>query len=152
MSGPVFLLLSLIGCGESSTLEIRPRASLADSAGLAGIRLEVEGRTLTAQDFRPDEAGLTEAKVNAPNEGDLVILVQLRQSGRIAVEAVVSWEMAKDWEWGMDIFRSVRDPLEGCIGCFGRTGFVLPQWAATAQGEALWFAWGGKPKGSDFVY
>jgi hypothetical protein len=139
--------LVLVACEDGSTLEIRPRSSLTDSAGLAGIRMDVDGRTLTARDFE-----IGEVHLSVPDAGELVILVELDQAGRSAVQGSVRLQMAEDWEWGLDIFRTVRDPLETCMGCMGHVRLVLPEWAAAEEGESLWFVWGGKPKGSDVVY
>ena len=152
--GPALVLLGVVlaGCDGGSTLEIRPRGSLEDSTSLAGIRLEVNGRTITAGSFAPDESGLTEVKLDVPNSGRLTIHVELRQGGRTAVSESFSWEMAEDWEWGMDIFRQASDPTVYCLGCAGDVAFGVAPWAAREPGESLWFAWGGKPRGSDIVF
>lgn len=150
----VFLItaVTVLGCGSSSTLEIRPRASLSDSTQLAGLRLEIGGRAIQAKDYAPDEAGLLEVKLHIPDSGRLRIMVRLEQHGRLAAEGIVGWVLADDHEWGLDIFRSLDNPLETCIGCAGSAAVPIAAWAANASGELLWFAWGGKPKGSDIVF
>lgn len=143
---------TLIACGQSSTLEIRPRGSLTDSSGLAGLRLEVQGRTLAAGDFAPDPDGIQEVTVPVPNRGRLEVQVALRQAGVIVAAGRFGWEMAPGWAWGMDIFRQVEDPAAMCLGCSGSAAISVDPAFATVEGEALWFSWGGKPKDSDIVF
>jgi hypothetical protein len=143
---------ALLACGESSTLEIRPRGSLSDSTELAGLHLSIRGRSITAHDFGPDEAGLTEFKLTVPNSGRIDIGVRLDQYGRLAAEGNVSWELAPEFEWGLDIFRTTSDPMDMCLGCAGSVEIPIQAWAANEPRESLWFAWGGKPKGSDIVF
>jgi hypothetical protein len=144
---------ALAGCfGDDSTLEIRPRGSLTDSADLAGLVLEIEGQTIAADDFRPDESGLAEVKLGVPGSGELEIGVVLNQSGRAAGTGTVRWSLKGDHEWGADIFRQVADPMQMCMGCAGTQRIEIAPWAQRVAGESIWFAWGGKPRGSDVVY
>jgi hypothetical protein len=149
----LFVVVALIsGCGDSSTLEVRPRGSLTDPTDLAGLVLRINGESLTADDFGPDEVGLVEAKVEVPNSGDLIIEVELTQAQQLVGSGVVQWELQENFEWGLDVFRQVDDPMGSCIGCFGSHRVVIAPSAQRAPGEALWFAWGGKPRDSDIVY
>ena len=147
------LAMGSSGCGDpGSTLEIRPRGSLTDSTSLAGIELEFDGRRVTAADFGPDETGLVTVELDVPNSGQLLIRVQLWESGRLVAEGDAGMTMASEHEWGVDIFRTATDPTETCFGCSGSASFPVAEWAAREAGEAVWVVWGGQPRGSDIVY
>ena len=145
-------LFLLAGCSGSSTLEIRPRASLSDSTGLAGLVLVINGRQIRASHFQLDGSGRTGVLLDVPDQGRLQIQVELTQGGQVVAEGIIAWALAEDFEWGLDIFRQASDPTASCFGCSGSDRIPI---SAVAQGEpdeALWFAWGGKPKGSDIVF
>lgn len=151
--GTVALLaLVLPACSESSTLEVRLRASLSDSTGLAGLILQIDGRGIQASDFHPDESGIAEVRLEVPDQGRLQIRVELLQAGVAVAEGTVGWDLAESYEWGLDIFRQVSDPVESCFGCTGSGRIDLAVEAQGEPGEALWLAWGGRPKGSGIVY
>ena len=137
---------------ERSTIEIRARASLSQPQALAGIRLWLNSVPYTAADFTRDGDGLLEIYVEVPNVGGLQIAMELIQSGEVVAEGSFILEMTHNFEWGMDLSRQSNDPLLGCIGCFGVESFPITQVAQNEPGEAIWFAWGGKPRGSDIVY
>lgn len=144
--------LLIAACGADSTLEIRPRGSLEDSTGLAGLTLVVDGRVLTAGSFQQDESGLLEARIDVPDAGRLEIVARLEQSGELVSDGTFGWRMADGWEWGMDVFRQVSDPTETCFGCAGSARLDIAPSAASQPAEALWFVWGGKPRDSDIVF
>lgn len=153
-SGPAvaLFLLASSACSKSSTLEVRPRASLSDSTGLAGLVLQIEGREVRASSFGPNESGIPEVMLSVPNQGRLRIGVQLTQSGVVVAEGTIGWELANEYEWGMDVFRQAADPISGCFGCRGSEAVLIDAAARGESEEALWFTWGGKPKGSDIVF
>lgn len=141
------------GCSESSVLEIRAHESLEESTGLAGLVLRVEGQEFEAEDFQPDDRGsVPDVSLEVPNSGRLRIEVQLHQDGDVTAEGSVGWALRNEHEWGLDIFRQVEDPTETCFGCEGMERIEITENAQSEPGEALWFAWGGRPKGSDIVY
>jgi len=141
-------------CGgdQDSSLEIRLRGSQTDSASLAGIELQIEGRRISAADFSSDESGLTEVTLQVPNSGLLVIHAQLWEHGQLIAEGEANWTMSSEYEWGMDVFRTSSDPTETCFGCLGSASFPVADWAVTEAGEALWFMWGGVPRDSGAVF
>lgn len=149
----VAVLAVLSSCGDEavSTLEIRPRASLTDSAELMGIELEITGQVIRAEDFHPDEAGLLEKKIRVPNSGQLTIVARLYQDGELVAEGELGWTLDENWEWGLDVFRGPTDPLGNCIGCYGSVAIPIASWAQGQEGESLWFAWGGTPRDSGIV-
>lgn len=146
-----FILVT--ACSEPSTLEIRSQASLEDSTGVAGLVLQVDGQEFKAEDFRPDDlGGVPELLLQVPNRGELRIEVHLYQGGHLVAEGSVSWALRDEHEWGLDIFRQVDDPTQACFGCIGRERIRITENAQSEPGEALWFAWGGEPKGSGIVF
>jgi len=146
-------LLFATGCSESSTLEIRSHAALEDSSGVAGLVIQVAGHEFRAEDFQPDDVGgIPQVLLNVPNKGTLSIEVQLYQQGSVVASGTVSWALRDEYEWGLDIFRQRDDPTETCFGCDGTERIGLIENAQSEPGEALWFAWGGRPKGSDIVF
>ena len=97
-------ILAPVGCGESSTLDIRPRASVEDSTGLAGLVLVAEGRIVNASDFRRDRNGIAKVTLDVPDDGRITIQFVLGQAGEPVANGAFGWEMASDYEWGMDVF------------------------------------------------
>ncbi len=141
------------GCSKSrSTIEIRARASLTKEEGIAGIRLWLDSVEYGAEDFAADSDRLLEISSEVPNSGDLLITMELIQNGEIVSAGSLTLPMSDDFEWGVDLFRQASDPLEVCIGCFGARTFPVAGEAQNEPHEAIWFAWGGKPRGSDIVF
>jgi len=141
------------GCSQShSTIEIRARASLTDPEGIAGIRLWLDSVEYAAEDFAGDLGGVMEISVEVPNSGDLQIVVELVQAGEVVAQGAFTMTMSDDFEWGMDLFRQAQDPLVGCFGCSDARSFPVAEGVQNEPGEALWFAWGGIPRGSDIVF
>jgi hypothetical protein len=153
LSGLMLLLVGVGGCEDArSTIEIRPRASLADEEGLGGMMLRVGSDTYVPADFSADDAGLIELSRPVPNSGMLEFGVELRQQGITVAEGAFSLEMHRNFEWGMDIFRQVADPTELCFGCAGVQRFEISAEHQNQPGEAMWVTWGGQERGSGIVY
>lgn len=144
------VLLGILGCESGSTLEIRADpSSLTDPAGLAGLEMDVDGRTVTASELR---AGDGRVELRVPDRGRLPIGVRLFQGGDVVATGDLTLEMAEDWAWGMVVSRAVENPARGCFGCRGDVGFPVDAAVAAAAGEAVWVVWGGDERGSDVVY
>ena len=141
------------GCStDRSTIEIRARSSVTAPEGIAGIRLWLNSREYTADDFARDSDDLLEIFAEVPNSGELQIAMELMQSGEIVAEGSFTLNMSKNFEWGMDLFRQAGDPLDTCFGCSGVRSFTIAEAFQNEPGEAIWFAWGGRPRGSDIVF
>ena len=150
----VAILGSVVSCSDNprSTIEVRPRASLSSEAGLAGLIFRIGSRQLVASDFAADEHGLLEASAQLPNSGIVQFRLELRQGGVVVAQGEFSLEMRRNFEWGMDIFRQVNDPTEGCLGCLGVHRFPVDAGFQNEPGEAIWIIWGGRERGSGDVF
>jgi hypothetical protein len=146
------VVLSASACSsDRSTIEIRARASLEEAQGFAGLVLWLNGREFTATDFSPS-SGSMRLFTGVPNSGQLEIRLELHQDGDLVAEGMFSLDLLDNFEWGMDVFRQPSDPGATCIGCAGTAGFLLVVTAQNEVAEAVWFAWGGKRRGSDVVF
>lgn len=148
----VILGLAVACASAHSSLEIRSRAPLMDETGLAGLRLWLDSRQYTAADFERDADGRPAISAEVPNAGDLRISMELTQGGEVVASGSFALAMSPDFEWGMDLFRQAQNPLPGCLGCFGAQAFLISEIAQNEAGEAIWFAWGGRPRDSDIVH
>jgi hypothetical protein len=148
----LLLVIGAFGCAEESSLEIRARASLTDSAEIAGIRLQVDGRTIEASSFSTRESGPPAVSMEVPSSGTLTVYVQLIQDGETVAEGNAAWGMREGYEWGLDLFRQVDDPSDTCFGCSGHLQIEIVPGAQNTPGESIWLAWGGVEKGSGIVY
>lgn len=150
------LALVLAACGvvggDVSTIEVRPRASLTRENGLAGLTFRIGQDEYVASDYAPDEEGLVELSRDLPNSGIVGFGLELRQRGALVAQGEFNLKMRRNFEWGMDIFRQVEDPTEGCFGCEGVRRFEIAEEFQNEPGEAVWIAWGGQERGSDIVY
>ncbi|MDH5589710.1 MAG: hypothetical protein OEZ65_09090 [Gemmatimonadota bacterium] len=150
----VVALLSVIaGCADDrSVMEIRARAPIDSEDGLAGIRVLLNETLYGARDFAPGEGGLPRVRADVPSDGFLRIDLVLYQGGEVVAGGGASIAMQGNFEWGLDVFRQIEDPLDTCMGCF-RTE-MIPIGAAwqNEPGEAVWLAWGGRARGSDIIY
>jgi len=90
--------------------------------------------------------------VSVPNQGRLRIDVQVAQGSMVVAEGTIRWNLTDEYEWGLDIFRQAADPVSDCIACLGSEAVLIDAAAHGESDEALWFIWGGKPRGSDIVF
>jgi hypothetical protein len=150
----VAILGSVVTCGDNSrsTIDVRPRASLASETGLAGLIFRIGSRQFVANDFAADDHGLIEASTRLPNSGIVQFGLELQQGGVIVAQGGFMLEMRRNFEWGMDIFRQVNDPAEGCLGCMGVHRFPVDAAFQNEPGEAIWIIWGGRERGSADVF
>jgi hypothetical protein len=151
-AGTAFVLLMAACSAGQSTIEIRARSSTTAQEGIAGIHIWLNDAPYDASDFRADASGLLGLRAAVPNSGRLHIAMELRQGSDVVAAGSFSIEMTQNFEWGMDLFRQIADPLAACFGCFGAERFPVIPSAQNEPGEAVWFAWGGERRGSDVVY
>ncbi len=135
---------------RASTLDLRLRGSLDDSASLAGLRVQVNEDLFDAGDFAAGEN--PSLHLVLPTSGEVRVWVALWQGGVNVSEGSVSWDVGRDWEWTMDIQRSSDDVFSACFGCTGYSRIPIAPQAQQEPDEALWVTWGGKPRGSDIVF
>ncbi len=137
------LLIVASGCDAGSELRIQ----LQDPEVLAGIELDVLGRTIGFDEF---ESG--RVVVDVPESGRLTIGIRLREGGQLAAEGSVEIPLQDDFEWGSSIFRRADDPSVGCFGCIDTVRIPIEEEFQRVADEALWFSYGGKRRGSDVVF
>lgn len=139
-------------CSPSgSTIEIRLRAPLTETGGFDGLLLWLGDRQFTSEDFA-DDSGVTELFARVPNEGTLLIRIELSHGGVVVAEGALDLTLRDEFEWGMDLYRQTTDPADFCLGCMGSVSFPISESAQNDPGEAVWIAWGGKPRGSEIVF
>ncbi len=138
------------GSGEHATVN----QSLTDSAGFAGIEVEVRlpgapRRTLTAIDFL-GRRGNTFRGIEVPEEGTASIFVKLYQHGELAAEGRISWSLdsgVESWDllvarvpvaFGVAIYED--DPIPRCYfpWCHQIERIEIDEAARNHPDEALW--------------
>jgi len=133
---------------------VTPNQSLTDSAGLAGLEVEVYGvgsvYTFTAPDFM--EARDYEVRFDVPSDGQISVHLRLSQDGREVAAGTARWPLEPDRAWRAEIsrvpavsphheFTSLGDSI-GALNCFDectyKWRFPISAEAANYLHEALW--------------
>ena len=117
--------------------------ALEDSAGLAGIEIEVRGRTFFAEDFLNDPN--RERRVKVERVGRVAVFAKLVQGGSPVAEGVASWTLEPNTKWSLRIVRGPED-TGLCFGwCSGHVVIPIAKAAARYPGESLWLNWTAWP-------
>ena len=117
--------------------------SLTDSAGFAGLAVEVLGigqtKRLTAPDFTIEWGGgmMGANAIAVPESGEIGVVVVLNQNGTVAAEVAVSWTLEPDTDWWELQIRRVPHEL---LVPVGNRRWVVPirAHAQNYEGEVLW--------------
>lgn len=133
--------------------------SLMDSAGLAGLEIQVAGRTLTAADFRSRPSH----QWGVPATGSLRIELRLAQGGQVVAQGDTIWKLQARTSWDLHFNRGLvpayyhanepftlndlGHPTCRVLGdpwfCSGILRIPIADWAANFRDEALWLHWHG---------
>lgn len=117
--------------------------ALEDSAGLAGIEIEVRGRTFFADDFLDDPN--RERRVKVERVGRVAVFAKLVQGGSLVAEGVASWTLEPNTLWVLLIVRGPEDTGSCLEGCAGYVVIPIAKTAARYPGESLWLSWHAWP-------
>ena len=117
--------------------------ALEDSAGLAGIEIEVRGRTFFAEDFLDDPN--RERRVMVERVGRVAVFAKLVQGGSLVAEGVASWTLEPNAFWTLDIVRGPEDTGVCFEWCDGHVVIPIAKTAARYPGESLWLNWTAWP-------
>lgn len=131
----------LASCEGHSTMTIGLHSTITNPTDLDGIRLRVNGREFSPEDFS-DRRQLT---LNVPNHGRLLIELELVESDELVAGGAFAVDLYPDVEWRMNINRQAGEPI--CIGC-RKQRFEISAQYANEPGEAVWVTWGGVERGS----
>lgn len=147
------VLATLAGCGEPSTAEVRLRADVETPAELDAARVTVSEGDRTRTFGRGDGVSIDAPGWRIPafevaDEGQMTVTVKLAPD----VAGSVTVSLREEFGWGFEVFRRADDPLDGCFGCRGGSGFPIPTELQTERDERLWIVWSGRRHGSNVVF
>jgi hypothetical protein len=110
-------------------------------------------RTLTGDDFALDigRADSREFETRTGGSLDIQIEVDTESAGRVT-SGTLTLPLQPDWIWNVSFYFGVRNPNDGCIGCFGYRSFTVMEAYRTSEAESLWMIWGGNSISSPVVY
>ena len=134
---------------------------MVDSAGLAGLEIQVMGRTLAASGFRRGRKRHQEV----PGSGDLRIALRLLQRDQVVAQGDTIWNLRPRSAWYVNVTRGLApegypdwttptldEMLErpscenlGMCSCGGVLRIRLRDWAANFPEEGLWLHWFSLP-------
>ena len=123
------------GAWDDADSVVTWHGSLIDSAGLAGMELEVLGQTVRARDFRNRRR-----TIRMPRYGTLHVFFRLADKGQQIAEGRVSWRLQPNDRWLLRIIRGPRDggcPLPSWI-CDLDARLPIDDRFANYPGEAVW--------------
>lgn len=119
---------------------------LEDTAGLAGLQIDVRGRTFVAKNFL--DARDNEVRVKVGRAGRVSVAAKLVHGDSVVADGVASWLLEPETLWSLRIMRG-----PGSVGCPGRCDeyVVIPiaEAAVRYPGEALWLSWTAWPHDPD---
>jgi len=143
--------------------------SLVDSAGLAGLEIQVLGHTFGARSFRSGPK-----RRSAPGSGDLRIELRLVQGDQVVAQSDTIWKLRTGTAWHLNVTRGLAPegylnwksptldnllerPSCGNLGmcfCGGVLRIRLRDWAANFPEEGLWLRWFSLPTNppDDVIY
>ncbi len=155
----IYILLLLSGCSlfESDRSEVR--LSLQGNPQLLREVIQVQltasnwTKTLKGTDFQQGESPNSTKAFETPRSGSLRVDVTLRDSANGHVNsASITLDLRSDWRWGVDIFLSDKNPLEGCFGCLGAKAFPVDSFYQSTPLDSLYIVWGGNSIKHPVVY
>lgn len=124
----------------------RPVVRFTDPADLAGLQIEVHGRTFGPEDFLV--ARDYEVRVKAGRTGLVTVFAKLVHDGSVVADGFASWTLRPETLWGL---RFARGPDSGLCpeACSGHVLIPIEEAAARYPGEQLWLIWYSWPHNPD---
>jgi hypothetical protein len=158
--------LLLILALAASTLHAGRRDHALISVGHTGgeywnrlsLRIEIttKGRAweFKQSDLRRESNGhMTTGEVETPLTGTAFVRFWVQGTdGTTVSEGLVELPLKPDWRWEVILGPSIKDPLEGCFGCFGSKAFPLHAAYRFTAEESFWVSWGGNSIKHPVVY
>lgn len=147
----VCALTLLAGCFEKSEV----RFSIAGDAQ-SGITPAVRVSFFDGFGFHEvtlDSLHRSAGPFSTRSSGELKILCSVLSSTGVPLnEGAFALAIKEDWRWGVDLFFSENNPMEGCFGCLGYTSLALDPSLGLGENVLLYIVWGGNSISNPVIY
>lgn len=149
--------IALGGCGNGSDMRFRLESG-DDLEEVAGLEIQLRDgsrvRTLTIADYTDRSTSRPKTpRFSVSDSGELVIAITWRVGEEVVASGEAMIVLRDQFDWLVDIERSVDDPLQTCLGnCLGSEGLPIEPASQRTPGEAFWVQWSGREKGSNTIF